>query len=319
MKRVMSGAERFSLFERKRNGLLSPTALLGQHGFAWLLNLPSIILIVAIVVYPIGYSFWISLHKYNLRRPDAFEFVGFANFATAIKSDEFWQALLITVEFTAISVVLILVVATCIALVANQKFLGRGLLRALILVPWAIPPVVNGLMWKWIFNSQLGALNGILYQFGLIDTYQSYFLTHFSAISALAFAHVWKQVPFAAIIILASLQAIPSELYDAAKVDRAGLVRRFTHVTVPWLLHAYLIIMILETMTAFRVFDIIFVMTGGGPGDMTTVLAWLAFQTSFVSLNFGLGNTYAYYIAAFTLGLAIVYIKAIYARGEIKQ
>jgi multiple sugar transport system permease protein len=174
-------------------------------------------------------------------------------------------------------------------------------------------------MWQWIFNSKVGALNGLLYSVGLIDSYRSWLLDSTTVIFVLAFAHVWNSAPFAAIVFLSGLQAIPAELYDAAKVDRAGSVQSFLSITLPWLFHPLLIVMILETMIAFRAFDIIYVMTGGGPGNATTVLSWLTYQAAFVNLDFGIGNAYAYIIAMCTLALSVIYMRSLYARGEIRQ
>jgi multiple sugar transport system permease protein len=286
---------------------------------AYLLNAPAILLTLGLIAYPIGSSLWLSLHKYNLRYPRVFPFVGLANYFAVAQTASFRHAFLVTVIFTGLSVACVIAVSTAIALVANESFRGRWLVRCLILVPWAIPPVVNGIMWQWIFDSKLGAFNGLLYSLGVIHTYRPWLLDTATVMFVLVFAHVWNQVPFAAIVLLAGLQAIPSELYDAAMVDRAGPLQRFWHITLPWLLHPLLIIMIVETMIAFRVFDIIYVMTGGGPGNATTVLAWLAFQTSFASLDFGRGNAIAYVIAMCTLALSVLYIKILYARGEIQQ
>ena len=286
---------------------------------AYLLNAPAILLTLGLIAYPIGSSLWLSLHKYNLGRPTVFPFIGLENYFALAQTPSFQQAFLVTVLFTGLSVASVIAVSTAIALVANESFRGRWLVRCLILVPWAIPPVVNGIMWQWIFDSKLGAFNGLLYSMGLIHTYRPWLLDTTTAMFVLVFAHVWNQVPFAAIVLLAGLQAIPSELHDAAMVDRAGPLQRFLHITLPWLLHPLLIVMIVETMISFRVFDIIYVMTGGGPGDATTVLAWLAFQTSFTNLDFGQGNAIAYVIAVCTLLLSVIYIKALYARGEIQR
>jgi multiple sugar transport system permease protein len=286
---------------------------------AYLLNAPAMLIVVGLVVYPIAYSFWVSLHKYNLERAGVFTFVGLGNYLDILRTDLFLQALKVTTEFTFLSVIGVIVVGIWVALVANESFKARGLTRGLMLLPWAIPPVVNSLMWKWIFNSKVGALNGLLYSLGLIHSYRSWLLDSTTVVPVLVFAHVWNQAPFAAVVFLAGLQAIPTELYDAAKVDRAGPVHCFLNVTLPWLLHPLLIIMILQTIIAFRAFDIIYVMTGGGPGDATTVLAWLAFQTSFVNLDFGKGNAYAYIIAMCTLALSVVYMRLLFARGEVRQ
>jgi multiple sugar transport system permease protein len=316
----------FPAFERPRPAGSTPSKTrlprgpqLGDTGLAYLLNAPALIFIVLLVAYPVASSFWISLHEYNLKRPNAFEFIGPGNYLTAFQSDLFRQSLRITTMFTLASVALVLVIGTGIALVVNETFRGRGIVRALILLPWAIPPVVNGLMWQWIFNSKVGALNGLLYSLGIIDSYRSWLLDSTGAVAMLVLAQVWNDAPFAAIVVLASLQAIPGELYDAANVDRAGVVQRFRHVTLPWLIPALVIIMIVETLSAVRVFDIVYVITGGGPGYDTTFLSWLTYQTSFLNLDFGQGNAYAYIIAIIALILSLLYMRVLQSKGDIRQ
>jgi multiple sugar transport system permease protein len=292
---------------------------LGDTTLAYLLNAPALIFIVLLVAYPVASSFWISLHQYNLKKPNVFTFIGLGNYLSAFESDLFRQSLRITAVFTLASVVFVLLVGTGIALVVNEAFRGRGIVRALIILPWAIPPVVHGLMWQWIFNSKVGALNGLLYSWGIIDQYKSWLLDSTGALAVLVVAQVWNDAPFAAIVILASMQAIPGELYDAAKVDRAGLLHRFRHVTMPWLIPAFVIIMIVETLAAVRVFDIVYVMTGVGPGYDTTFLSWLTYQTSFLNLDFGQGNAYAYIIAIIALILSLLYIRVLQSKGDIRQ
>ena len=292
---------------------------LGDTALAYLLNAPALVFIILLVAYPVASSFWISLHQYNLKRPGSFRFIGLGNYISAFQTDLFWQSLRITAVFTLAAVVLVLVIGTGIALVVNETFRGRGIVRGLILLPWAIPPVVNGLMWQWIFNSKVGALNGLLYSLGIIQEYRPWLLDSAGAVAVLVLAEVWNDSPFAAIVILASLQAIPGELYDAANVDRANVVQRFRHVTLPWLIPAFVIIMIVETLAAVRVFDIVYVMTGGGPGYDTTFLSWLTYQTSFLNLDFGRGNAYAYIIAIIALILSLLYIRVLQSKGDIRQ
>lgn len=293
-------------------------ALLSEPSFAFLLNAPAVAVILLLVGYPITYSFYLSLHRWNLKRPGVFSFIWFGNYLHILNTAEFWSALWVTVIFAFFSVSGILVLGTGIALILNEEFWGRGLVRSLVLIPWAIPPVVNGLMWQWILNSKAGILNGLLVALGVIHEYRAWFLDSATAIFMLVVAHVWNNLPFAVIVLLAALQTIPAELYDAAQVDRARMWQRFRHVTLPWLIHPILIIMILQTMTAFRVFDLVYVLTGGGPGDSTTVIALLTFRTAFDYLDVGRGNAYAYIIALITLSLAAIYFKALYARGEFK-
>ncbi len=294
---------------RKRMWRVSDTV------FAYILNVPSVLIILALVAFPIVYSFIISLKKYNLKRPHRIRFVGLQNYLDIVQEPLFWHSLQVTAYFVCVSIILILVLGIALALLMNESFRGRGLLRSLILIPWAIPPVINGLMWQWVYNGRVGVLNGLLYSLGLIDEYIGWLSQPFLALNLVAFAHVWNNTPFAAIILLSALQAIPEEQYRASMVDGAGLWQRFRHVTIPWLLHPILIIMIYQTMVAFRVFDLIYTITGGGPARATYVIAWQTYTVAFGDYDFGHGNAYSYIITLITMTLAIVYIRLLYRRG----
>ena len=286
--------------------------------FAWLLNAPSMCAIFLLAAYPIVYSGWISLHKYNLKRPRVFDFVGLSNYAGILESAEFWSALWITIEFTLLVVALVAALGILIAILLDQTFPGRGLVRTLVLLPWAIPPVVNGLMWQWIYDAKIGALNGLLTSIGLIDEYRGWLSSATSALLALVFADVWNSLPLAVILLLAALQRIPSELYEAARIDGAGGFQLFRYVTLPWLSHALLVVLILQTLSAIRAFDIIYVLTAGGPGTATTTLTWKTYLVTFDSLDFGQGNAYAWLVSLITLGLALAYFRVLYRRGEFE-
>ncbi len=286
--------------------------------FAFLLNTPALLIIVLLAGYPIVYSAWISLHKFSLKRPRVFDFVGLANYRQILESEEFWSALWITLEFTALVVVLVVVLGLAIALLLNRDFPGRNIVRTLILLPWAIPPVVNGLMWQWSYDSKVGALNGLLVSLGLISEYRGWLSYPLSALLALVCADVWNAMPLAVVLLLAALQRIPVELYDAARVDGAGPLQLFSYVTFPWLAQPLLIVLILQTLSAIRAFDVIYVLTAGGPGTATTTLTWKTFLTTFDSLDFGLGNAYAYTVSIITLGLALVYFRILYRRGDFE-
>jgi multiple sugar transport system permease protein len=291
---------------------------LSEPSFAFLLNAPALLAIVLLVGYPIVYSAWLSLHRYNLARPRLFRFIGVENYAALLAAEEFWAALRITLVFTALAVAVVVVLAILIALLLHEPFPGRGLVRTLVLVPWAIPPVVNGLMWQWIYDAKVGALNGLLVSVGVLAGYRGWLSDPTSALLALVTAHVWNAVPLAVILLLAALQAIPAELYAAARVDGGGGWRLFQHVTLPWLAQPLLVVLILQTMLAIRVFDVIYVLTAGGPGTATTTLVWQTYLTTFDSLDFGLGNAYAYTVSLITLGLALLYFHLLYRRGEFE-
>jgi multiple sugar transport system permease protein len=291
---------------------------LSEPSFAFLLNAPALLAIVLLVGYPIVYSGWLSLHRFNLKRPNVFRFVGAENYLALLRAEEFWAALQVTLLFTALGVALVVVLGVPIALLLSQPFPGRGLVRTLVLVPWAIPPVVNGLMWQWIYDAKVGALNGLLVTLRVLPGYRGWLSDPTSAVLALVTAHVWNALPLAIILLLAARQAIPGELYDAGRVDGAGGWRLFHHVTLPWLAQPLLVVLVLQTMLAIRVFDIIYVLTGGGPGTATTTLVWQTYLTTFDNLDFGLGNAYAYTVSLITLGLALGYFHLLYRRGEFE-
>jgi len=286
--------------------------------FAYLLNTPALVAIFLLAAYPIVYSAWISLHKYNLKRPRIFQFIGLDNYATILDSSEFWSALWITLQFTVLVVTAVAVLGVCVALLLNLPFRGRGVLRTLILLPWAIPPVVNGLMWQWIYDSKIGALNGLLVTLGIIPEYRGWLSDPTSALLALAFADVWNVLPLAVILLLAALQKIPAELYEAAHIDGAGPFQSFRYVTFPWIAQTLLVVLILQTLSAIRVFDVIYVLTAGGPGSATTTLTWKTYLTTFENLDFGLGNAYAYVVSLITFGFALVYFRVLYRRGDFE-
>lgn len=311
--------------------LATPRPAIGRSGRRWtapgepqpfltfLLNTPATLLLAGMVLYPIVYAFWLSLHSYNLRRPGRFEFIGLDNYASILSSPRFWAVAKTTALFSIGSVVLTLVLGLLLALLLNERWRGRGLLRAVTLLPWAIPPVVNGLIWQWMLDGRHGLLNAALLGLGVIDEYQSWLVDPSSALSALIIVQVWNHVPFVAIVILAALQTIPDELYESARIDGAGVLQRFGYVTLPWLSQAVLIVLITQTMIALRTFDIIYVLTGGGPGDSTTVIAWLTYVTAFTFSDFGRGNAYAYLMAAVTLALSITYLRLLWKKGAFQS
>jgi multiple sugar transport system permease protein len=299
---------------RRRRGWRAPSEPRPFLLFA--LNSPAILLLTCVVAYPIVYSFWISLYDYNLRRPARTRFVGFDNYADILTSEQFWMAAQNTAIFCAASISLTVLLGTLLALLLNEAFPGRAILRAVMLLPWAIPPVVNGLIWQWLLDGQHGLVNAVLLGLGILGEAQPWLSSTSTAMAALVVAQVWNHVPFVAVVMLAALQTVPDELYDAARVDGANVFQRFRFVTLPWLSHALLLVLVTQTMVALRTFDIIYVLTGGGPGNATTVLAWLTYVTTFNLTDFGRGNAYAYILAVVTMTLSVIYIRALWKRGE---
>ncbi len=291
---------------------------LSEASFGLWLNTPALAAIVLLIGYPILYSLWISFHRYNLKRPKVFKLIWLENYWSILASSEFWSALWITMLFTLLAVAVVIAVGVVIALLLNESFPGRGFVRMVVLIPWAIPPVVNGLMWQWIYDAKVGALNGLLVSLNVLTAYRGWLSDPTSALLALVTAHVWNALPFAVILLLAALQTIPADLYDAARVDGSDGWHLFLHVTFPWLAQPLLIVLILQTILAIRVFDVIYVLTAGGPGTATTTLTWQTYLTTFDSLDFGLGNAYAYIVGIITMGLALFYFRVLYNRGEFE-
>ena len=220
------------------------------------------------------------------------------------------QALFITLAFVALSTVLEVACGLGIALVIHERFRGRDFVRAAILIPWAIPTVVASQLWRYIFNDQYGVANLLLFS-DRVAAYIPWLAYPIVAFGIIVLADVWKTSCFAALLILAGLQVISDDLYDAAKVDGAGAWQRFWHITLPLLKPALLLALLFRTMDAFRVFDLVFVMTQGGPGDATQVLQFYGYQTLFTEGRLGYGSAISVAVFLMILGLSLIYLRAI--------
>ena len=281
---------------------------------AFLFVAPLAAVLLAVAVFPILYSFYISLFSLRLTRPGRMPFVWLDNYTAVLTDPQFWEAVQRTAFFSAISVAAITVLALLIALLLNEDFPGRRALGAILLVPWAIPYVANALMWKWIYDSNYGALNGLLYQLDFINSYMVWLGDADKTLPLIANAFVWKEVPLAVILLLVGLKTIPPDLHAAAKVDGANALRRFVHITLPSLKPAFALVAVYETMMAIRHFDLFFILTEGGPGDASHVVAWRIYVETFRNLSFGTGAAMAYVLALTTLALAYVIIRALARR-----
>jgi ABC-type sugar transport system permease subunit len=272
---------------------------------------PMLAVLLVVAVFPILYSFWVSLFDLKLTRPHRVPFVGLQNYWTVFQDPMFWQSVLRTVYFSVISVAAITVIATAVALLLDEDFRGRRALSTIMLIPWAIPYVANALMWKWIYDSGYGALNGVLLQLDFIDKYMVWLGDADKTIPLIANAFVWKEVPLAAILLLVTLKSIPADLYKAAKVDGANTLARFFHVTLPSLRPGLMLVLVYETMMAVRHFDLFFILTEGGPAEASHVLAWQLYVETFRKLNFGTGSALAYILAVVTLLMAYWIIRTL--------
>jgi multiple sugar transport system permease protein len=283
-----------------------------RSAYVFVAPLAAVLFIVA--VFPIVYSFYISLFNLKLTRPWKVPFVGFANYQEVLTSAMFWASVERTVIFTVMAVIAISIIALLVALLLNENFPGRRVLSALLLIPWAIPYVANALMWKWIYDSNFGALNGALLQLGFISNYMVWLGDAQKTLPLIAQAFVWKEVPLAAILLLVGLKTIQADLYAAAKVDGANVIQRFFHITVPALKSSFALVFIYEAMMAIRHFDLFFILTEGGPGDASDVVAWRIYVETFRNLSFGIGAAMSYILALATLALGYAVIRALAQR-----
>ncbi len=277
---------------------------------------PALVAMLLINLYPVAYAFWVSLHGYDLKRPNRFPFVGLDNLGEVAQSSYFQNALAHTLQFSIAAVVGVTVLGLLAGLVLNEHFRGQPWMYAIFLIPWAVPNVANGIMWKWIYDGSYGALNGALYSLGLIQSYQPMLSDPGRALWLVTQSYVWKELPLAGILFLTTLKSIPHDLYEAAKVDGASAIARFLHVTLPQLKPAIMLVLIYETVGALRTFDIIYVLTEGGPGDATSTLAWYTYVESFRNLNFGRGSALAFLGAIATFLLAVWYIRLLGESAE---
>ncbi len=272
----------------------------------WLMVAPALLLLLLVYGYPILLSFWLSLFTQNLGTQLEPVFSGLNNYGRMIGDGRFWQSLWNTTVFTCASVVLELVFGMAIALILNQAFKGRSLVRTVAILPWALPTALIGLAWVWIFNDQFGVWNDILMRLGIIQTGVNWLGNPITAMMAVIAGDVWKTTPFISILLLAGLQSISQELYEAYAIDGATPWQSFTQITLPLLMPQVLIVLLFRFAGAFGVFDLIQVMTGGGPGGSTEVVSLYIYSTVMRYLDFGYGA--ALVVVTFLLLVAIVMI-----------
>jgi len=257
-----------------------------------LLLVPALAAIAAVSVYPVILGLWLSLRNTTLASPED-SFVGFANYQQLLTDSGFWNAWVHTIEFTTASTLLETLLGLVIALILAERFLGRGAVRAAMLIPWAIPTVVTSKMFGWLFDGQNGVVNYLLLRVGLIQHHISWYGSPETALGTIVVADVWKTTPFMALLLLAGLQTIPHSLSEAALIDGASPWQRFWCVRLPLLAPSLLIAAMFRALDAFRIFDLVYVLTGGGPADSTEVLSTLTYKNLFSALQFGYGSALA--------------------------
>ena len=285
--------------------------LMADEHVGWWMLAPALAVTVVFALYPVVDSFVLSLHRIFLALPHLGQpFIGLENYRELAADPVAQQAFIVTVAFVLLSTVLELALGLGIALVIHERFAGRGWVRAAALIPWAIPTVVASQMWRYIFNDQYGLANLLLFGDRVAD-YVPWLAYPGLAWTAIVLADVWKTSSFAGLLILAGLQVIPEELYDAARIDGANAWQRFRRITLPLLRPALLLALLFRTMDAFRVFDLVFVMTQGGPGGATQVLQFYGYKTLFTEGRMGYGATISVTVFLAIFVLSLFYIRAV--------
>jgi len=288
--------------------------------------------VISLVVgFPLVYSLWMSFADVNLLRTTGpaleisglripfFRYVGVQNYARLLADPLYWDSFWRTAYFVGAFVVETTVVGLGMALVLQERFLGRPVMRSLLLIPWSLSRVVVGLLWIGLLDVEFGALNGLLYKAGLIDSYISFLKSGVSALNVLVSVYMWNQAPFATLLLLAGMQSIPTELYMAAEADGAGYWQRLRYVTLPALRGILFLVLVVSTVNGFLMLDLIYMLTMGGPANETTTISWLGFQTAFQFFKFGPGTAILYTLTVLCLILTVVYHKVVFRRLEAEE
>jgi ABC-type sugar transport system permease subunit len=272
--------------------------------------LPALCLVIVFTVYPVAHTLWTSLHQVMILLPGE-PFVGLANYRSIVTGPFFLTALLNSLWFTLASAPLIVLLGLGVAHLLLARFKGRFLVRAVVILPWALPGAIAAVLWLWIFHPSWGILNLVLYEAGLIEGYVPWLTDPSLVRLCVVVAHVWTQFPFAAVLLMAALTAIDPQLYEAAKIDGAGRWQRFRFVTFPQIKAMVVVLLVYAALVAFTSYDLVYAMTAGGPGTATTLLSFQIWRESFSMYNFGNGAAIAFVTVLFSLGFILAIVKAL--------
>ena len=270
-----------------------------------------IIIMGAVIGWPLIQTFVLSLTDSDLMNLTKPAFVGFTNFTKALKNPGYLESLKISGLFALVVVLSEMVLGTSVALLLNEPFKGRAIVRGLLILPWAVPTTVNAMMWRLIYNPEYGALNSLLFQLGIIDQYVSWIGTADKALWSVMFADIWKNFSLVAMIALAALQTLPESQIEAATIDGANGWQRFRFITLPHLIPSLQVALVLRIIETVKVFDIIYVMTRGGPANKTRSASIFVYQEAFTNSRMGSGAAYAIIMVCMIMILIAFYLKGI--------
>ena len=277
-----------------------------ENILAFSLILPSLILVFITYLYPAIFTFIISFAEYDIVRLKIKKFIQFKNFEFLINNSFFTSAVLRTIYFGLLICLLTSIFSFLIALLLNEKFIGKAFLRVMIVLPWAVPSVVSGVLWGQMFHADTGFLNALFYQLGVISSYKIWLADPLIALHIIAIAEIWKAIPFMTLFFLSGLQSLPSEAFEAAAVDGANVFQRFFYILFPLMLPIVIPLFLIQFVLAMKSFDTIFVLTRGGPGGGTTTLNYFIYQEAFETFNLGRASAAAYVLLIITLAVVLI-------------
>ena len=275
----------------------------------YILILPACLLMGLIMIYPLGKVFYLSFQHYNPTKPFTNGFAGIDNFITIFTKKEFYNALGVSAKFVACEVVLQLIFGMIVALILNQKFKGRGFFRALTFIPWALSGVLTAVLWSILFNQHFGVLNDLLAKLGIIKEPIAWLANTKFVLGSVIVAELWRGIPFFAISLLAAMQGLPDDIYEAARVDGSTKFQTFRFITLPMLKNTIVLTTLLRTIWEFNSVDLIYSLTGGGPVGKTTTLSMLIANQAIKTSNYGYGSALSVVSFAILAVIAVIYMK----------
>lgn len=275
----------------------------------WLMLAPVLVVVLGTIGYPALRTLVLSFTNSKLTGlAKNVEWVGFSNYINALTNSNFQAATWRTAYFVVMSVGLEVIIGVLVALLLDQKFFGQRFVRVLLIIPLALPTIVNAMMWRWIYHPDFGALNALLTQTNILNGYRSWLGEPGVAMNMIILADVWKNYPIISLVTLAALKLVPKDFFEAAQIDGANVWTRFWRITYPMIVPALMVGVVLRTIDAVKVFDIIYVMTRGGPADSTKTLSFLVYQEGFSNLRSGSAAAYAYLVVLISVILIVLYI-----------
>lgn len=291
-----------------------------RRRIGYLFLIPTMVIILVFIVYPVLSSLYNSFFDIRVQTLQSGKtFVGLAQYKKLLQDPQMWQSLRFTLKFTVVAIVLETILGITCALIMNRKLKAQGLVRVAILIPWAVPTIVSGLMWNYMYSETYGILNFILEKFALIEQPIHWLTDSTYAFWAIIIAEVWKTAPYLALLLLAGLQNISKDLYEAAQIDGAGAVRSFFCITMPLLRSTLMVALLFRTIASFRIYDLVSVLTNGAPANTTQSLTMFTIDHYFKYSNIGYGSAAAMLTFGVSMVLALFFMRGMQSKLEVKK